>query len=176
MLKSIVTCVSLLLLAGAAVAPQAVAQVAVYGEFSGTDLTNLAGTDDAFGGTVGVVVDGANLGRHFILATNFQARFVDDSVESLNSGSVGARFEVPMRKGRLIPYGEFMLGFARYNKASAQISTTDFMIQFNGGVAKQVSPHWDAVVEFSYAQYYALGGQFNPKTVSIGAMYRFTKR
>jgi len=56
------------------------------------------------------------------------------------------------------------------------VPTTDSQIQINGGLAKRVSPRWDISVDYSYSQYYALGGQYNPKTFSVGAIYHFVKR
>jgi opacity protein-like surface antigen len=44
------------------------------------------------------------------------------------------------------------------------------------GVAKQVSSRWDISVDYSYSQYYALGGEYNPKTFSVGAVFHFVKR
>jgi opacity protein-like surface antigen len=175
MLKSVVLFVSLAILGGVAVAPRAEAQVAAYGEFNGALFTNSA-ANYALGGTAGVVVDTVTPFRHLVIATDLQGRFLNDSVESLNGGSLGARVKVPMFKGRLTPYGDFLIGFARYNNASAKISTTEFTYQADGGVAKQLTSHWDAVLEYSYEQFSVLGGPSNPQTFSIGAMYHFTKR
>ena len=174
MLKSVVHGMSLLLLAGLALAPRAQAQAAIYGEFSGTVLTNLVGTNYAFGGTTGVLVDVAAL-HHIVISGDVQGRFLHDSTENFDSVTIGPRLEIPLRGG-IVPYGEFMIGFARYNNNGLRVSTTDSTIQLNSGIAKRVSPHWDGVLEYSYSQYYALGGQFNPKTFSIGAIYHLSKR
>jgi len=175
MLKFVFRCMLLLMLSGVMLAPRAQAQAAIYGEFSGEELTNLVGTNYAFGATTGVLVDVSTLHR-IVVTADIQGRFMNDSVEKLDGVVLGPRFELPIKRGKLTPYGEFMIGFLRYNKASMQISTTDSTFQINGGVAKQMSPHWDAVLEYSYAQYFALGGAYNPKTFSVGAIYHFTKR
>jgi opacity protein-like surface antigen len=72
------------------------------------------------------------------------------------------------------------VGFARYNNTiytyQPMGATTDGQIQINGGVAKQVSPRWDVSVDYSYSQFYALGGEYNPKTFGVGLIYHFVKR
>jgi opacity protein-like surface antigen len=175
MLKPVVQGISLLLLAALTLAPRAKAQAAIYGEFSGTAFTNLAGTNYAFGGTTGVLADVGTLFHRVTVTGDVQGRFLHDSSENFDSVTIGPRLEVPLKRG-LVPYGEFMIGFARYNNNGLGISTTDSTIQLNGGVAKHLSPHWDGVLEYSYSQFEGLGGQFNPKSVSIGAIYHFTKR
>jgi len=155
------------------------AQASVYGQFSATDLKNLASTDLLFGGTVGLILDGPTWHRMQISA-DIQGRFVRKSGESLNGAAAGPRFSFPLKKHGLTPYGEFLVGFARYNNSiyayQPMGATTDSQIQVNGGVAKKLSPHWDASVDYSYSQYYALGGEYNPKTFSVGAIYHFVKR
>ena len=67
-----------------------------------------------------------------------------------------------------------MVGFARYNDSHG-LSTTDNTWQANGGATKWLSPRWDAVLDYSYAQYGVNNGEYNPKTISIGAVYHFVK-
>jgi hypothetical protein len=168
--------VVLLVLAGV-IAPQAArAQAAVYGEFSVSDLHNLVSTDLLYGATTGVLIDGPTMFHRVVLAGDIQGRFVHKSGESLDGLTIGPRFELPLKKLKLTPYGEFMVGFARYNNPNNGGPTTDSTIQLNMGVSKQVSPRWDAVADYSYSQYYALGGQYNPKTYSIGGIFYFEKR
>jgi len=168
----------LLLLLVAGFAPkQAEAQAEAYGQFSVTDLTNLASTDLLYGATTGLVIDGPTW-HHMVIAADIQGRFVRKSGESLNGVGAGPRFSFPMKHG-LTPYGEFLVGFARYNTnyVKNQIgATTDSQIQINGGLAKRVTPRWDVTADYSYSQYFALGGEYNPKTFSVGAMFHFVKR
>jgi len=150
------------------------AQAAVYGEFSITDLHNAYMTDLLYGATTGVLIDGPTF-HHVVLSGDIQGRFVRKSGESMNGVTVGPRFTVAMKHG-LAPYAEFMVGFARYNDPTNQGVTTDSTFQVNAGVGKRISPRFDLVADYSYSQYYALGGQFNPKTFSIGTIYHFNKR
>jgi len=169
----------LLLLLAAGLAPKkAEAQVEVYGQFSVSDLTNLNGTNLLYGGTTGLIVDGPTWHR-MVIAADIQGRFVRKSGESLNGAAAGPRFSFPLKKHGLTPYGEFLVGFARYNNTyfPGQIgATTDGQIQVNAGLAKKVSSRWDISADYSYSQYYALGGQYNPKTFGVGAIFHFVKR
>lgn len=168
--------VVLLVLAGV-IAPQAArAQASVYGEFSISDLHNLVSTDLLYGVTTGVLIDGPTLFHRVVLAGDLQGRFVGKSGESLDGLSIGPRFKFPLKRLAVTPYGEFMVGFARYNNPNNGGATSDSTIQVNMGAMKQLSPRWDAVAEYSYSQYYALGGEYNPKTYSIGGVFHFIKR
>jgi len=150
------------------------AQAAVYGEFSVSDLHNLVFTDLLYGATTGVLIDGPTF-HHVVVSGDIQGRFVHKSGSGLDGVALGPRFSVMMKHG-LVPYGEFLVGFARYDKTNYAVATTDSTIQFNAGLGKRMSPRFDLVADYSYSQYYALGGQFNPKTFSIGTIYHFNKR
>ena len=176
----------LLLLVGLAVPRASQAQVSAYGEFSATDLTNLVNTNILYGATAGVLYDGPTLFHHMLVSADIQGRFVFGDGEKFNGVNVGPRFSFPLKKRlfRVAPYGEFLVGFARFNgNAATQFfngplnnQTTDATMQINAGVAKQVSPRLDVVLDYSYSQYYAYGGQYNPKTGSAGIIYHFVKR
>jgi hypothetical protein len=163
-----------LLLTGVVSFRTAQAQASVYGEFSASEFHNLVSNNMLYGATTGILYDGAKIHGHVIVAADIQGRFVRLNGQSLNGITIGPRFEVPLRHG-WAPYGEFTVGFARYN-SPITVSSTDSTIQLNSGLAKQLSSHLDAVVDYSYAQYYGQGGQFNPKTFSIGGIYHFNKR
>ncbi len=163
-----------LLLAGILAPKAAQAQVSIYGEFSASEFNNLTSNNLLYGPTAGVLYDGAKIYGRVIVAADIQGRFVRILGQSLNGITIGPRFEFPLPHG-WAPYGEFMVGFARYDSAPTGAST-DSTIQLNAGLAKQLSAHIDAVADYSYSQYYGLGGQYNPKTFSIGGIYHFTKR
>jgi len=176
----------LLLVVGVAVPCKSHAQssAAAYVEFSTSKFQNLIADNYLSGATVGIAFDAFKYKR-LELGGDVQGRFVAGSGESYDSLSVGPRFSLPVHFFRLTPYGEFLVGFARfngngqtavYNGGTAGNQTTDGEIQINAGVTKQVSPHWDAMVDYSYSQFYAYGGQYNPKTFSAGAAYHFVKR
>ena len=167
-------CFAVALVAIVASPRESKAQAAVYGEFSISDLHNLSTTDLLYGATTGVLIEGRTF-HHVLLSGDLQGRFVRKSGESLNGITVGPRVSVHAKYG-LVPYGEFMIGFARYNNPTNFGATTDSTFQANAGVSKQITPRFDAVAEYSYSQYYALGGQYNPKTFSIGTIFHFKRR
>jgi len=173
--------VVLLVLAGLFAPRVAKAQAEVYGEFSYSYMADVTKNFSPVGGSVGLLVDGPTLFHHVVLSADVQGRFVESSSTKLNGATAGPRFSLVTKKHGLTYYGEFMVGFARlYSDGSSGTglngSTTDSEIQLNAGLAKQVAPHFDVSAEYSYAQYYAIGGQFNPKTFSVGVVYHFVKR
>ncbi len=159
---------------------QARTQAAVYGEFSSSLFDDPATNRTLYGGTVGLLDGFVTLHRVKIDA-NFQGRIVSGSHESLKSFAIGPRAEVRLFRGFSV-YGEGLVGFGRYTSTSsnpneaAPSGTTDAVLEWNGGLSKRLTPHLDAVLEYSYEQLYALGGIYNPKTASIGAVYSFAKR
>lgn len=154
-------------------------QANLYVQFSESKMANLISTQYLPGTTVGVMLEGATILHHVLISADIQGRFVDSSSLKLNGTVAGPRFSVPMKHG-VAPYGEFMVGFARLYSSMPSTnfngSTTDSEIQINAGLAKRISSHWDATVDYSYAQYYGLGGMYNPKTFSIGTIFHFQKR
>jgi hypothetical protein len=168
-----------LLVLAPVLAGAAQAQTAVYGEFSAGLFNDPTASRTLYGGTAGILFGKDH--KHLRLDADVQGRFVTGSNEKLLSGAVGPRVSVALPHG-FSPYGEFLVGFGRFTSTSsdpneaAPSGTTDAILEFNGGLTKTLSPHFDAVVDYSYAQYYALGGIYNPKTIGIGAVYHFTKR
>jgi len=172
--------VVLLLLVGFAIPRTSAAQVSVYGDFSATKLQNLVSDDILYGATTGVLADVVTR-KHLVASADIQGRFVYGDSESMDGVTVGPRFAIPLKHG-FAPYGEFMVGFARFHGNAQSVyyngtsQTTDSTIQLNGGLTKRLTPRFDAFGEFSYAEYFAYGGQYNPKTFSVGAVFHFTKR
>jgi len=148
------------------------AQVSLYGDFSATYLHNLVSSSTLYGATTGILVDGPSIKR-MLISADLQGRFVAGSGKSLNGLTVGPRFSFPTHN--FTPFAELLVGFARIDNGAGPKST-DSTFQINGGIAKRLTPRLDAVVDYSYAQYFYGGGQYNPKTFSIGAIYHFTKR
>jgi hypothetical protein len=168
--------VVLLLLVGFAAPVALRAQASVYGEFSATRFFGSNEQSTFFGGTVGVLFDGPTIFHRVLVSSDVQGRFVGSNGQSLNSGTIGPRFSLPLRRLKITPYGEFMVGFARFSGGAAGIASTDYLIEGNGGVTKQFSPHWDGVIEYSYSEFGYNVGEFNPKTISIGGVFHFAKR
>lgn len=175
----------LLLLLGLGVTGRSQAQgsAAVYGEFNVSRFHNLVSDNYLEGGTAGFTFDAFTL-KHVILSGDLQGRFLAGSGRRYSGVAVGPRISVPVRPFHLVPYGELLIGFARFSgntqdafyNGSLANKTTDAQIQLNTGVTKKLTPHFDALLEYSYSQFYAYGGQFNPKTFSAGAVYHFNKR
>jgi len=181
-LRKVVLLVVSLAVVAAAVPGHARAQASVYGAFSSSLLTDPVQTHVLYGGTVGVLVGGPTIFGRVRVDADLQARFVSGSGETLDSGMVGPRFTLPLKRHKLAPYAEVMVGFGRYTSQStnpslsAPTGTSDGLLQFSGGVSRQLSAHLEAVLDYSYAQFYALGGIYNPKSASIGAVYHFAGR
>ena len=176
--------VVLVVVVGFAVPRTSQAQVSVFGEVTASDLNDGKGADWLYGGTIGVVADGPTLFKRMILSADIQTGYVEMSSngERLASALVGPRFTFPLKKMKLNPYGEFLVGFGRYRNVSTStatvtsLSTTDDLFGIGAGVAKQLNSRLDAVVEYDYTQYGANDGEFNPKSFSGGVVFHFIKR
>ena len=172
--------VVLVLLVAGFSAQNAAAQAAVYGEFSGTYMSATGVTTTTYtlyGATTGLIIEGPTW-HHMVIAADLQGRFVRNSGTSMNGAAAGPRFTFNLKHG-WEPYGEFLFGFSRFRSTTLPNemgSTTDSEMQINPGMAKRVSPRWDIYAEYSYSQYYAFGGAYNPKTFGAGAIFHFAKR
>jgi len=152
------------------------AQTAVYAEFSASNLQGGPEGDYLYGGQAGVLLDGPKLFHHVLLQADIQGRFVQVSGEALNSVQVGPRVSLePKHVFGLVPFAEFNVGFGRYNDGSNH-STTDGLFATQGGLTKRITPHIDALVDYSYAFYGYNYGIYQPQSYSAGVMYHFKKR
>lgn len=152
------------------------AQAAAYGTFSVTQANNLTTDNTLYGATTGLLLTNLHSIWKFDLGADLQGRFVHGGNFSMNGMTFGPRVNGPHFIG-LQPYAEFLVGFARVqNTADYAHSSTDSTLQINGGVMKRISPHFDVVGEYSYSQFYAFGGEYNPKTISVGGVYHFSRR
>jgi hypothetical protein len=168
--------VVLLVLAVLTMPCAALAQTAVYAEFSASNLQGGPQGNYLYGAQAGVLVDGPTLFHHILLQADIQGRFVHVNGEALNSVLVGPRISIaPKHVFGLEPFAEFNVGFGRYNDGSNN-STTDGLFSTQGGLTKQITPHIDALVDYSYAFYGYNFGIYQPQTYSAGVMYHFTKR
>jgi Outer membrane protein beta-barrel domain len=165
-----------LLLVGFAAPVVSHAQVSAYGEFSASRFFGPPTQQEyLYGVTAGVLIDGPLMAHKVLLSGDIQGRFLGKNGERSDGLTVGPRISFEIHKMKLSPFAEFLVGFARFNDGNNN-SSTDGAIQMNGGVTRQLSPRWDAVVDYSYSQFYYNGGEFNPKTLSLGAVYHFVKR
>ncbi len=155
------------------------AQTAIYGEFTGGKLP-AANTEWMFGPTVGLYHDNG-LG---LIALGYDVRgsFLrrgathgGGSDESLNTLEVGVRAAVTPHVLPIKPYVEALAGYGglTVGQGSARQSGSHVTYQFLGGLDFTVLPRLDwRVVEFSYGGLSGLGSTYNPKTLSMGLVFR----
>lgn len=152
------------------------AQASVYAEFSTSDLKGGVQTNYLYGGTTGLLVDGPKLFHKVLLQANLQGRFVQKYGESLYGGTVGPRFVMPFQGKGFRPYAEFLVGFARFDNGvpNNRLVTTDNTFQVGVGATRHIRGRFDGVVDFSYAQYGAENGQYNPHTFGAGILFHLS--
>ena len=152
----------------------AVSQVSAYVEFSASKLTNLVQTNVLYGPTLGITAELTH-GRHFRLGGDVRGE-IYGTKQRLDAAALGPRATVSLR--RYEGYGEFLIGFGRYNDGLGNVSsaTTDSLIEIDGGIDRTITSRisW-RIFEYGYKQFYGLGGQFNPKTFSTGLVFHVTK-
>ena len=146
---------------------KAQAQTSFYVDLTATKFTNLVATNYLYGTTFGV--SGYLVGsKRIVLGYDARGQVLGTS-QKYDSVAVGPRASVRV-KG-LKTYGEFLVGFARYNDGAGN-STTDAEIDFNAGIEKTIKgPISWRVFEYGYKQFYAYGGEYNPKSFSTGVVY-----
>ena len=150
----------------------AAAQISIYGELTGAQLTNLVGTSVLFGPTVGVT-DTLVRRIHIEAGIDLRGSFLGASkrLDGVAGGPVVSFWARGIR-----PYAEFLVGYAHSNGglSTPYSAASDAQIEVIFGIDKELNRHiyW-RVFEYSYEQYYALGGEFNPKNFSTGLVYRF---
>jgi hypothetical protein len=171
---------AVLLVAGVAIAlvpALAQAQASVYAEFSASDFKGGIQTNYLYGGTTGLLIDGPKLFHKVLLQANLQGRFVEKYGESYYGGTVGPRFVMPFHAKGFHPYAEFLVGFARFHKGVPvnDLVTTDNTFQVGVGATRHIRGRFDGVVDFSYAQYGAENGQYNPHTFSAGILFHVSR-
>jgi hypothetical protein len=165
---------ALLALSLAAACP-AHAQVSAYADFTAAKLTNLVGTKVLYGPSIGLTATLVPL-SHLKIGVDLRGSFLGGS-QRLDGLALGPIFTFSV-KG-LKPYAEILVGFARYNDGlgTSTSTTTDGQLNFAGGIDKHITGHFDwRIVEYDYEQYYALGGQFNPKNFSTGVVYHLAPK
>ena len=168
----------LFLLVGLLLPSCAHAQLSAYAEFTASDLHEGPSGDDLYGGTVGVLLDGPIFFKRIVASADVQVRDVNNGGERLVGVAIGPRVSFPLKRLKLTPYAEFMVGFARYrasDEAGAE-NTTDDQWQTNAGVSRQISSHLDIVADYSYSQFGANLGQYRPKSYSVGVVFHLAKR
>jgi hypothetical protein len=164
-----------ILIVGALTIQPAYSQIGVYTDMSATKLVLPAGTNILYGPTIGLY---AALGNryHVTLSGDVRAGFYGDS-QHFDSVAVGPRVSTSVK--RFAPYGEFMLGFARYNDGLGTPSSayTNSEIQLNAGVDRRMTKRFDwRVFDFGYTRFQTVSAQFHPTTYSTGIVFRIGGR
>ena len=173
-MKKLMAFAGMLLLCGAPAVGHA--QAAAYGTFSVTKAQNLQTDNILYGATTGLLLTRPEGFKALHFGADVQGRFVRTGSFDFDAITFGPRVQLPRVIG-LRPYAEFLVGFARVNSPADQAkASTDSTIQINGGLMKRITPRVDLVGEYSYSQLFAFGGEYNPKTFSVGAVYYFSRR
>jgi opacity protein-like surface antigen len=180
----------LMLLSVAALAPGKTmqGQVSLYGEATANYLDSGPYTDFLEGGTAGVLVD---LGRvwhnRLTISANAQGNFVFStatassgargysSSETYNAVTIGSRVAFAPHWMKLAPYAQLNVGFARYQDPTTH-SSTDSVFGGQGGVTRQLTPRFDAMVDYSYSRFGYMSDFYSPQTFSVGVVYHLVKR
>ncbi len=163
---------------GAAVARPASAQISAYVELSASKLTGgltTTTTNVLVGPTIGVSAQLVEKG-HLKFSGDLRAGFYGGSMR-LDELAIGPKVALSIRKYEA--YGEFLVGFGRYNNGQnlPASSSTDSQIEINIGLDRPITKRFDwRVFEFGYEQYYGQGGEFNPKTFSTGIVAHLGSR
>ncbi|SNT37860.1 hypothetical protein SAMN05421770_11013 [Granulicella rosea] len=151
---------------------RAQAQTSAYVDFTASKFTNLVDTNYLYGPTFGV--SGHLVGtKRVALSYDVRGQILGTS-QKYDSVAVGPRAQIHFKS--FVPYGEFLIGFARYNDGAGH-SSTDSEIDANAGVERTIKgPVSWRIFEYGYKEYFGLGGQFNPKSFSTGVAYAIGKR
>jgi len=144
------------------------AQTAIYAEFSAAQ-SDAQVNDWIYGPTVGLYHD---TGHHVVaLGEDVRGTFLNHNGVQIDSGLIGGRVVVTPHVLPIKPDVEALAGVGRYSANST--ATMDFEYQFLGGVDFTFFPRVDwRVAEFSYGGISVLNGSYNPKTVSMGLVFR----
>jgi hypothetical protein len=158
------------------VAAHAQTQVSAYVNFGATLLTDPTASHTLYGTNAGVSFDLMSAPK-VSLGMDFRGGFAEEaggSGASFTSGLLGPK--VSTRIKRFKPYGEFLIGFARYNDGlgNPASKTTDTDVALNAGVDMGLTKHIDwRVFEYGWSKFLGLGGELNPRSYSTGIVVHF---
>jgi opacity protein-like surface antigen len=173
-----------LVFAGLASCIPSQAQVAAYGEFTADYLNGGPNTNFLYGGSAGILLDGPKAFNKILLSAAIQGNFAYSGAtspkapfstgEAYDAATIGPRATfAPFLK--LAPYIQFNVGFARYHDNFTH-STTDYVFGGQAGVTRRLTPHLDAVLDYSYSEFGYNSGVYSPQSFSVGALYHFAIR
>jgi len=150
----------------------AAAQVSAYADFTTDRFTNNGGTSYLFGPTIGLTATLVPL-SHLSVGADLRASLMGGK-QRLDGIAIGPVFA--FSSNNVKPYAEILVGFARYNDGlgTSTSASTNSELDIIGGIDAHLKGHLDwRVVEFAYQQYFAIGTQVVPVSLSTGIVYRF---
>ncbi len=154
------------------------AQASVYLDYGATMMTTDNQTiSRILYGPIGGLMFNVRSGHNIDLGGDIRGSYLQQSganAASLTGLVLGPRLATHIKRAK--PYGEFLMGFARFNNnvPSAPNNTTDSEVELNAGVDFPVRKHIDwRVFEYSWGKYLADSGEFNPRTYSTGIVFHF---
>jgi len=154
------------------------AQVGVYVNYTATQISDrtINTTRTLYGPTAGLTYDAFDMGP-ISFAADFRGSY---GIQSGANGASLATIQFGPRLGfkvkRLRPYGEFLIGFARYNDGynKTNSKTTDAQYTLGAGVDWGLTKHvsW-RVIDYDWSKNMANSGELNPRAYSTGIVFRF---
>ena len=125
----------------------------------------------------GAKVGSIKLSRDMTLAADLRGSFLQRGGNRLDSVVFGPKVSTHLK--RFTPYGEFLVGFGRYNDGlkTSTSASTDSQFQVNGGMDFKVrnSLSW-RVFDYGYVFYQGQYQQYDPQVFSTGVVYNFGGR
>ncbi len=159
------------------------AQVSAYASFSATDLNGNGYANVLYGSTTGINLLLAAK-AHIDFGIDVRASFLVGrpsyyliGEQSLYQVSLGPTLAVSHKKYKA--YGEFLVGFARFNPAQGPTNpaSTDSALSIVAGLDRRLTRHLDLkLLDYTYELYDGQYQNYVPKTFSTGIVYRFLAR
>jgi hypothetical protein len=166
-----------LLLAMAMAMPAAAHAQSFYVDYSATRLTDLSGNvHSLYGPTGGATFNLLSLPK-LTIGMDFRGGFQEESGvtgSSFTSFQIGPKLSTSIK--RVKPFGEFLIGFARYNDGlnNPTSKSTDSDLALDGGVDIRITRHFDwRLIDYTWSKYLGLGEELDPRTYSTGLVVHF---
>ncbi|WP_263366977.1 hypothetical protein [Edaphobacter bradus] len=143
------------------------AQTAIYGGFSGANITS-GPTSSAYGGMVGLY---AQSGHYAYFGGDFRGTFLSRNGFNYFTGALGPRLAFKPPVLPLRPYIEGLVGVASYNGGGNSSSSNHLNYQAVVGADWTLVPHIDwRVLEYAYSG--TNGGPLRANIFSTGLVVR----
>jgi len=163
-------------------------QVSFYGELAANYMNNGPYANFLYGGSAGVLFEGPRMSKErIILSGDLQSNFVLNNTEpgppatffspgeTYDALTIGPRLSVDSHLLKLTPYVQMNVGFARYHDPISH-SSTDAVLGGQIGVARPLTSHFDALLEYSYSSFGYNFSYYHPQTFSAGVIFHLARR